>query len=62
MRSVSARVTASGTERSERWIVRSATRSPPPTNSIATSETPAASARSSVCPGQGWPAARRDSL
>ena len=51
-------VSASGTERSERWIVSSATRRPPPTNIIATSGAPAASASSSVCPGQGWPAAR----
>ena len=58
----SSAVTASDTDRSERWIVSRATRSPPPTNIIATSVTPAASASSSVCPGQPWPAACSDSL
>ena len=61
-RATSAPVIASGTDRSERWIVRSATRRPPPTNIIATSAAPAASASISVCPGQGCPAARSDSL
>ena len=43
-------------------MVSSATRRPPPRNSIATSVTPAASASISVWPGHGWPAAARDSL
>ena len=56
------RVMASGTVRSDRWMVTRATRSAPPTNSMATSDTPATSASISVWPGQGWPAAASDSL
>ena len=43
-------------------MVTSATRSPPPTNIIATSGVPEAAASISVWPGQGWPAAFSDSL
>ena len=61
-RTTSSARTASGTDRKDRWIVTSATRSPPPTNNIATSSDPAASASISVWPGHGWPAAASDSL